>query len=291
MAKELEMNLPIGKIVIGLIAVLIIIGLFSAFAIVGPGERGVLVTLGQVEPYSLGEGLHFKTPYIQEIRIINVQTQKVESGASAASKDLQIVSTIVALNFRIKQDQAATLFQNIGYDYISRVIDPAVQESVKATTANFTAEELITKRDVVKTEIEAVLKQRLNNYYIDVQSLSITNFEFSEAFNGAIEAKQVADQDAQKAERVLQQIKIEKEQTITMAEANNEKVKLEADAQAYATKVNADSEAYALQVVREQLSLNAKLIDYEAVQRWDGSVPQYMLGGGVIPFIDLQGGN
>jgi len=279
-----------GKLTIGVIILIIIafIG-FNCFGIVGPGERGVLVNLGQVQEGNLGEGIHFKVPIIQGIQIIDVKTQKMEAGASAASKDLQIVTTNVALNFRPKSDQAYILYKEIGMDYASRIIDPAIQESVKAATAGFTAEELITKRELVKQAIEDVLKIRLAEYFIEVQSLSITNFEFSEGFNAAIEAKVTAEQDALRAERKLQEIKVEKEQTITRAEADNEKVKLEADAEAYKVLAEARAEAEALRLIREQLEQNQKLIDYKAIEKWNGTVPYYS-GSGAVPFININAG-
>jgi regulator of protease activity HflC (stomatin/prohibitin superfamily) len=288
MIEERKENFLTGKIIIVLLAIVVLVVGFSSFAIVGPGERGVLTTLGSVEPYSLGEGIHFKTPIIQRVALVDVKTQKIEAGASAASKDLQVVTTTIALNYKVNPDQAWLIYQQVGMDYKSRIIDPAIQEAVKASTAHFTAEELITKRAAVNLEIEELLKTRLSKYNINVQSLSLTNFDFSPEFNAAIEAKVKAEQDALKAERELVRIKVEKEQAITQAEAQNERVKLEADAEAYAIKAKADSEAYALQVIREQLTQNAKLIDYEAVQKWDGSVPNYMLGSGVVPFINLN---
>lgn len=286
--REMEVNFS-GPLVIGIIVLLIVafIGL-NGFAFVGPGERGVLTTFGKVEPYSLGEGIHFKVPIVQNVSIIDVKTQKVSTDASAASKDLQVVKTTVALNYKVNADQSHILFQNIGYDYRSRVIDPAIEESVKAATAQFTAEELITKRALVKQEIEEVMKGRLTGYYITVQNLSITNFDFSPEFNDAIEAKVKAEQEALKAERELDRIKVEKQQKITQAEADNEKVKLEADAEAYSIRQKADSEAYALQVVREQLEQSKQLISYEAIRKWNGTVPNYMLGGGAVPFISLN---
>jgi len=292
MAREVEVNFPAGKVIIILILLITLVVGMNSFAIVGPGERGVLTTFGQVEPYSLGEGIHFKTPIIQGASLIDVKTQKVTADASAASKDLQVVSATVALNYKVNADQAHLIVQTIGMDYRSRVIDPAIEESVKAATAQFTAEELITQRALVKNTIEENLKSRLAPYSITVQNLSITNFDFSPEFNAAIEAKVKAEQDALRAERELDRIKVEKQQAITQAEAQNERVKLEADAEAYAIKQRADSEAYALQVVREQLSQSNDLIAYESIQKWNGSVPNYMLGGGVVPFIDLQtGGN
>ena len=290
--REVEVNFPAGKVILVLALLVALVVGFSSFAIVGPGERGVLTTLGSVEPYSLGEGIHFKMPIIQGVTLLDVKTQKVLADASAASKDLQVVQATVALNYKVNADQAHIILQTIGMDYRSRVIDPAIEESVKAATAQFTAEELITQRALVKTTIEENLKARLSGYSITVQNLSITNFDFSEGFNASIEAKQIAEQDALKAERELDRIMVEKQQAITQAEAQNERVKLEADAEAYAIKAKADSDAYALQVVREQLSQSNDLIEYESIQKWNGTVPQYMLGGGVVPFIDLQtGGN
>ena len=290
--KEVEVNFSAGKVMIILVLLIAVVVGLSSFAIVGPGERGVLTTLGQVEPWSLGEGIHFKIPIIQGVSLIDVKTQKVTADASAASKDLQIVQATVALNYKVNADQAHILYQTIGMDYVSRVISPAIEESVKAATAQFTAEELITQRAMVKNTVEENLKARLSGYSITVQNLSIVNFEFSEGFNASIEAKQIAEQEALKAERVLQQIKIEKEQTITQAEAENERVKLEADASAYSVKAQGDAEAYALEVVRIQLEQSKKLIEYESVKRWNGDIPTYMMAGSgsFVPFIDLSPG-
>ena len=282
-----------GFLTFGILVLIVLafIGL-NSFGIIGPGERGVLVNLGQVQEGNLGEGIHFKAPFIQGIALVDVKTQKVEAAAGAASKDLQVVSTIVALNYRVKQDQVYILYQEIGMDYASRIIDPAIQESVKAATAKFTAEELVTKRELVKQAIEDTLRIRLSAYFVEVQSLSITDFDFSDGFNAAIEAKEIAKQDALRAERKLDEIKVEKEQTITRAEAQNEKVKLEADAEAYKVLAEAEAEAKALELIRKQLELNTQLIDYRAVDKWDGTVPQY-IGGGAVPFIDIGaiGGN
>jgi len=287
--REVELNFPAGKIFLILLAIGIVILGLNSYAIIGPGERGVLTTLGQVEPWSLGEGIHFKTPLIQGVSLMDVKTQKIEAGASAASKDLQVVTTTVALNYKVESENAWQVYQQVGMDYKSRIIDPAIQEAVKASTAHFTAEELITKRAAVNMEIEDLLKTRLSKYNLTVQSLSLTNFDFSPEFNAAIEAKVKAEQDALRAERELDRIKVEKQQAITQAEAQNERVKLEADASAYAVKAQGDAEAYALEVVRLQLEKSSKLIEYESVKRWNGDVPTYMMSGtgSFVPFIDL----
>jgi len=281
-----------GFLTFGIIAVIVLLVIgFNSFGIVNPGERGVLINLGQVQQGNLGEGFHFKIPFIQGIALMDVKTQKIEASSGAASKDLQVVTANVALNYRVNKDQVYIIYKEIGINFASKIIDPAIQESVKAATAKFTAEELITNRELVNQAIRDSLTERLSKYYIEVQNISIVNFEFSAKFNEAIEAKQIAEQDALKAERKLQEIEVEKRQTITQAEAQNEKVKLEADAEAYKVRVEAEAKADALRLIREQLEQNQKLIEYEAIQKWNGTVPYYS-GSGAVPFINIQqGGN
>jgi regulator of protease activity HflC (stomatin/prohibitin superfamily) len=273
-------------IAIFVIIIVAVVGL-NSFTIVNAGERGILVTLGQVQEVNLSEGIHFKAPFIQNIIPIDVKTQKIEAGASAASKDLQIVTASVALNYKLKGGSVWALWKEIGPLYRERVIDPAIQESVKSATAKFTAEELITQRPLVKLAIEQALRDRLSDMHINVQNLSITNFEFSEKFNEAIEAKVTAEQDALKAQRDLDRIKVEKQQTITQAEAANEAVKLQADAQAYKVLTEAKAEAEALRLIREQLKQQSELIDYKTIEKWDGRVP-IINGSGSLPIIDIQ---
>lgn len=286
--------LGFGVAIVVLLFVILIGGLLS-ITIVSPGERGVKITFGQVEPINLGEGLHFKIPFVQDIIKLDVKAQKVEAASSAASKDLQIVTTSVALQYRIQPDQAYRLLQEIGVGFQSKIIDPAIQESVKSTTAKFTAEELVTQRPLVKSEIENALRERLAKNYIETQEISITEFTFSEQFDKAIEAKVTAEQDALKAVRELERIKIEAEQRVTQAKAESDSLKLQADAEAYRVKEVADAKAYeieiqgnaiaqAFRVQREEL--NEDLVRLKAIEKWLGEVPYYN-GVGAIPFLDL----
>lgn len=272
--------------------------LFSTVKVVGAGERGVLLTWGAVTQQSFPEGIYFVTPIAQDMVNISAKTQKVESDASAASKDLQIVHTTVALNFKVQGDSAFLLYQNVGLNYSDKVIAPAIQEAVKAATAQFTAEELITKRELVRQKIEDSLRTRLPNYYLDVQNMSITNFDFSDQFNAAIEAKVTAEQNALKAQNDLARIKIEAEQTIASANAQAESTKLIADANAYFIKKVAESQAYQIQATGEaqgkalaaqRQELTPDLVKYQIAQKWNGDVPKITLGNGSIPLIDLKG--
>lgn len=253
-----------GLVIAGLIVLVGLIGFFSSFTIVGAGERGVITRLGKVQDRILDEGFHLKTPFIERVIHIDVTTQKAETDADAASRDLQSVDTTIALNYAVNPDSVNLLYQEYRRDYVSRLISPAIQEAVKAGTAQFSAEELITKRSEVRDAIKSDLDSRLQPEGINVQSFSIVNFTFSKAFDDAIESKQVAEQKALQAERDLQRIEIEAKQRIAQAEA----------------------EAEAIRITAQALSQNADLVELEAVKKWNGVLPSYT--GGNIPFLNIK---
>ena len=236
---------------------------YNSFEIVGAGERGVVFsTFGGVQQGVRGEGLQLKVPFIQTIIPIDVRIQKAETDSSASSKDLQTVQSRIALNYHIAPEQAWQIYQEVGTLYKERLIDPSVQEAVKAATAQFTAEELITRRSEVSDEIREMLKERLVPHNIIVDEFNIVDFNFSSVFNEAIEAKQTAEQDALRAERELDRIKIEAEQTITAAQAEAESQRLQRE------------------------TLTEELLQFRAIERWDGVLPQVV--GGAVPFINLE---
>ena len=270
MADIYEMKMPQGldqwprRIIIAAVILFLLFMLLSSFQVIGAGERGVVFSkLSGVKDVQLGEGLHFKIPFIEEIIAIDVKVQKSQTDARAASKDLQNVSSTIAVNFHIDPGRAQKVYQEIGLSFKERVIDPAVQEAVKSVTAHFTAEELITRRAEVKDAIKENLSQRLMKFNILVDEFSIVNFDFSHEFNVAIEAKQTAEQSALKAKRDLDRIRIEAEQRVTQARA-------EADGQ---------------RLQRE--TLTPILLQLRAIEKWDGKLPQ--VSGGATPFIDING--
>jgi len=207
--------------------VLLMVVAFKPWTIVDPGYRGVLVRLGDVVPGPLDQGIHAIIPMVDHVVQMEVRINKEESSASAASKDLQTVTTKVAVNFHPDPKSIDKLFAEVGLSYGSRLIDPAVQEVVKAVSARYTAEELITERPQVKDLIKEQLTTRLATHYILVDDISITDFDFSRSFNDAIEAKQVAEQNVQKAQRDLQRIEVEAKQKITQATAEAEALRLQ----------------------------------------------------------------
>src|ERR671915_237011 len=168
--------------------ILVIVILAASIKIVEAGHRGVLLNFGAVDTSaSLSEGIHFVVPFRDNVVQLEVRTQKIVESATSASKDLQDVSTQVALNYHVNPDRAQVLYQQLGPDYANRVIVPAIQESVKQVTARFNAEELITNRETVKNQIEQQIQARLANYNIVLETLSITEFRFSTQFTKAIE--------------------------------------------------------------------------------------------------------
>lgn len=251
----------VALVVVGIIVVLFVIG---GFRTVGAGERGVKLTFGAVGDEVLDEGLHLKWPLVQKVIKVNVQIQKNQTRASAASKDLQVVDSTIALNYHVDPSSAARLYQEVGVEFDTRIIAPAIQEGVKAVESQFTAEELITRREEVKIAIRDNLAKRLLERGIIVTEFNIINFQFSEAFDDAIEQKVTAEQLKLKADMDLERIKIEKEQAIIQAQAKAEAIRIEAQA----------------------LSANAKVVELRWIEKWDGVVPTYW--GQASPFIGLN---
>lgn len=251
----------ISLVVIGLVVITL---LLNSFGIVGAGERGVLLQLGAVQDEVFDEGLYFKIPFIQSVKRMDVRIQKEEVRCGAASKDLQIVTSTIALNYHLDPAQVNRVWQEVEGEHVARIISPAIQEAVKATTAKYTAEELIAKREEVKTMIKQSLTERLIIRGIIVDEFNIVNFDFSKAFNEAIEMKVTAEQLKLKADRDLERIKIEKEQIITAAEGKAQAIKIEAEA----------------------LKANPKVVELRWIEKWNGQVPIYW--GNANPFIGLN---
>ena len=199
-----------GKIVvIGVIVLVVIIAGAGVFGTVGAGQRGVLLHFGAVTETIYEEGLYYKIPFVQEVVLMSTQIQKYTAPATSSSKDLQVVSTEVTLNFQLASSQVGEIYRTMRRDYQNRVIQPFIQEVVKSTTANYDAEELITQRPLVKDALQVAMTERLIPLGINVVELSITDFQFSPAFQDSIEAKVRAVQQALEAENALERVKFE----------------------------------------------------------------------------------
>lgn len=280
----------IVPVIIGFI--LLVIVLSASIKIVEAGNRGVLLHFGAVDTSaSLGEGIHFVVPFRDNVIPIEVRTQRITENAASASNDLQDVSTQVALNYHVDPATAQILYQQIGFDYASRVIAPAIQESVKQISARFNAENLITNRETVKSEIEANIKSRLAPYNIVVEALSITEFQFTEQFRRAVEAKVEAEQRALQANNDLRRIEIEAQQAEARAIGEQQSNIARAEGVRQASVLQAQGEAEAIQIVEAQLRENPRYLEWLKTQRWDGVLPLVTGGGeGATPFIEIPSG-
>jgi regulator of protease activity HflC (stomatin/prohibitin superfamily) len=261
------------RLVIIIGAILVFFLFLHPWVQIGAGERGVVLNFGAVQKVVLGEGLHFRVPIMQRVVTMDVKVQKAETNAAAASSNLQDVSSTVAINYHIVPDKANIVYQSLGIEFKERIIDPAVQEVVKAVTARYTAEELITKRAAVSDAMKLNLTERLIANNIAVDAFSIVGFSFSKIFMEAIESKQTAEQLALKATRDLERVKIEAEQKITAAKAEAESLKLQ--------KENISPDLIELRKIEANL---------KAIDKWNGILPQ-VTGSGAVPFIgvgDLQ---
>lgn len=270
--NEVEMMIEkikgLGKLIFIPIVILLLF-ITQPWVIVGPGQRGVLMRLGAVQKGVLAEGLHFKLPFIDSAVKMNVQVQKNEAKAEAASKDLQIVSTVIATNYHLIPEAVDEVYQKIGVAFEEKVIQPAVQEIIKAVTAKYTAEELIAKRGEVSSAIRSALAERLVVFNIKVIEVSVAEFNFARTFNEAIEAKQVAEQQVAKARNELERIKVENEQKISQAKAEAEGLKIQRQ-----------------EITESLLRLREIENQRKAVEKWDGKLPN--VTGGTIPFIQVK---
>jgi len=278
-SPQMNVNMNAAKgIAIGIL-ILIIIGVvaFASVKIVDAGHRGVLLHWNAVDLTQppLEEGLHFVVPFQDEVVDIEVRTLKYEKNTRSASKDLQTVETTVTVNYHPDKEAVHRLYKNLGLDYENRVIQPAIEETVKQVTANYNAEELITKRPLVKQDIESSIRDRLNQFEVVTEVISITDFEFSPLFSQAIESKVEAEQKALKAENDLRRIEVEARQR----EAN-------AIGLANANIAEAKGEAEAIAIINKALAENPNYLEWLKTQAWDGKLP-LVVGEGGTPFIQI----
>jgi regulator of protease activity HflC (stomatin/prohibitin superfamily) len=259
---EFQASFP-ALISLGVIGLLIV---FESITVVPAGHIGVQVTLGEVNQQTLTEGMHFVNPISRvkevEVRLVTTKLEK----ASAGTKDLQQIHTDIVMNYRIDGSKAAHIYKEFGFDLQDRVILPALSESLKAVTAHYTSEELITKRDVVSGQVKEEVAGKLVKYGVEVGDISLVNFGFSEEYQRAIESKVVATQSKLKAEQDLQRIEVEAKQEIAKAEGRAKAIQIETQA------INSQG--------------GASYVQLKAIERWDGKLPT--TSGGAVPFINVK---
>lgn len=259
-------------------AVLLVVGiivLFGTVGTIGAGERGVKTrfnaVVGTIEP-----GIYLKMPWpIEKVTVMNIQTRTVtyerEDPLYSASKDLQDVKIATVLNYRLDPTKVQVIYQQYGTldDYEARIIRPAVRDTVKAVASQFTAEELVTKRPEFTDEVTVVLNERLQgNNYVSIERVNITNFEFSQSFSAAIEAKVTAVQQAEAEKNRLEKVKFEAQQKIETAKAEAESIRIQA------------------QAITQQGGKD--YVQLKAIERWDGKLPTQFVPNAAVPFLNLK---
>lgn len=265
MLRNLNM-FPI-KIAAGVIVFIIAMSvIFSSFFTVPSGHKGIVLNFNQLSRV-VDPGLNFKVPFTEKVVIADVRTQKIDAPAVAGTKDIQTVSSNVTLNYHISPNSVGKVYEQTGLDVATRIIEPRIQEAVKATVALYSAEELLKRRDEVRSGIYTSLKKTLPKYNVIVEDIQITNFQFSENFSNSIEAKQIAEQQALKAENDLRRIEVEAKQKIEMAKAEAESIRIQSEA------------------IRAQGG--AEYVQLKAIAAWDGKLPSTMMSDSV-PFVKVK---
>ena len=250
-------------VIIGVVVLFAIISFFGSFRTINSGEVGIRVRFGKVVSTQMDEGINFKIPFVEKIVKMNIQVQKVEVETASASKDLQDVNMKLAVNYRVDGTKATELYKNVGTKYDEVVLQPAIQESIKAVTSQYTAEELITNRSEVSKKCMETLQSKVEKYGLSIDNFNITNFNFSAEFNKAIEEKQVAEQKVLTAKQELEKSKVEAERKVVEAEAEKKANEM------------------------KQQSLTDNVIKEKFIEKWNGQLPTVTGGNGIFNINDF----
>lgn len=258
-------NFSLVALVTGSVILLLLILLANPIAIVGVGERGVKVTLGKVSPQSYGEGVHFTAPFVQKIHKMNVKTQKSNPATTVFTKDIQQARLVYVVNYNLQPENVHKMYHEVGQDYKHTILMPIVEGTVKNVIGGWNASDLIANRAKATTDILTTLQEQLSDNYINVTDFQIVDIDYSDSFEKAIESKVTAEQEALKA----------KNQTVQVQEEAKQKV------------ISAEAEAKSMAIRANALTQNKALVEYEAVKKWNGVLPTYMMGNSV-PFVNLK---
>lgn len=271
-----------GKLICITLAVIVVLGMiidifnpsYGWFATVQAGHVGVVERFGQVRESTLQPGFHL-TSYFEHVRPVDIRTQRHNYQTEAFSSDIQQVGLTIAVNENISPESAYKLYTTVGMNYLENLLEPRLMENTKVVISKYTAESLIANREKLSSEVLVKMQADMAQYGIYVSAISIENIDFTDAYEAAIEAKQVATQEKQRAKTVQEQQTMETEQKAERAkieaQAAADVAKINADAEAYAVKIQAEAQAEANKKINE--SLTDKLINYNQVNRWDGKLP------------------
>ena len=265
-----------------------ILCIISCVSYVPTGYTGIVTTFGKVHEHTLDAGINFHAPWDNVITMDN-REQRATFQLAAFSKDIQQVDIQGSINYNIDKATAMNLYKDVGVEYVNILIGPRIQEDVKIVVAQYNAENLIASRQDVANKIENLIREELTSKGINIISLAIENIDFTDAFENAVEAKQVATQEKLRAQTQQEQATMEAQQAAERkkieAQAAAEVAKVQADADAYAVQVKAEAEAEANKKI--SASLTEELVNYRQIQQWDGILPQFVGDGNTIPIINF----
>ena len=281
---------------VGVMLALMILVL-SCIAIVPTGYTGILTTFGRVENRTIGAGINFIAPWQSIVKMDN-RTQKVQIQTSAFSSDIQQVDLLLAVNYCIDQSTAQELYKTVGTNYYENIMFPRIQENTKAVFSQYTAENLIAKRDMLSDQVQESTANDMKRYGITIVSISIEDIDFTDAFTNAVEAKQVAAQEKLTEQTKQEQKTMEEEaaakRAVISANAEADKAVIAANADLEVVKIQAEASLFAGQreaEMNQRISeaLSDDLIWYYWIKQWDGKLPTTVLGDGGNYMIDLGG--
>lgn len=260
------------KIILSIVGTIVVIGLvvlLNSFTTVPTGHVGIKTRFGKVQDSVIQEGLNVKAPFIEKIVKIDCKTKKIEESSESSTKDMQTVTSTVAVNYNVKKDSANILYREVGKEYEDIIIKPAILESIKSTMAQYTAEELITKRAEVSNKIQETLNEKIENRGFDITEFNLTNIDFSEEYDKAIEAKAVKQQEVATAKAELEKQKIQNEKEISIAQKDAEVMRLQNQ-----------------EITDKTLKLKELEVKEKIANKWNGQLPNTTLGDN-IPMINL----
>lgn len=258
-------------VILCVVLIILVIIVLTGTTIVPTGHIGVVTLYSKVQDKYLDAGFHFIKPFVEEVHDVDIRTQKYEGTVEGSAKDLQIVNITMSINYQLKPEKVSELYAKIGQDYKNIILNPALQSGLKSSMANFTAEEMVTKRAEVSDTIGKELNTRLEEYFL-ITAVNIENIGFTEEYNKAIETKTTNEQKALAEKAQLEIIKVQNEQKINTAEAE--------------AKVRELQSQSVTEKSLEQLKLE---IQKEMVAKWNGVLPQYILGENTNTLFDLGG--
>lgn len=252
-------------ILVGLLVLVVLGFIANPIAIVDVGQRGVKTTLGKVSPESFSEGVHFVTPFISHIHTMDVKTQKSNIATTVFTKDIQQARLTYVVNYNLQPDSVHKMYREVGKDYKDKIVIPIVEGTIKNVIGGWNASDLIANRSKATTDILAQLQDQLSDNYINVTDFQITDIDYSDAFEKAIESKVTAEQEALKA----------KNKTVQIQEEAKQKV------------ISAEAEAKSIRIKAEALKQNKDLVNLTLAEKWDGHLSQYSMGN-TIPLFNVK---